>query len=148
MPSSDRAKSSKGLTRKEGFSTKRPGLKQDKFGKPMMGEVDDDELEDALEEVEQKLTEEPKSRELHIEKYKLLRKLGERGKMRASLQFSARELKDPFFGVKLAEALEEEGRYQAALEWRRWVIQFDSEDPDSIRRLAGTAVRSGDFQTA
>ncbi len=139
----------RGLTRKDGFS-KESALRRHQGDslKPRFGDVGDDDLEEQLEDVEEKLAENPKDRELHIKKYRLLRKLGERGKMRACLQLAAREMKDPFFGVKLAEALEEEGRYQAALEWRRWVIQFDSEDPDSIRRLAGTAVRAGDFQTA
>ena len=150
MPSRDKGKrggAAKGLTRKGAF-TKNAGLKRDDFDKPLFGDVGDDDLEDALEEVEGKLGEAPQDRSLHIRKYKILRSLGERGKMRAGLQLAARELKDPFFGVKLAEALEEEGRYEAALEWRRWVIQFDPDDPDSIRRLAGTAVRSGEFQTA
>lgn len=143
MPSKS---SGKGLTRKSDLS-KRTALTKD-FDKPIYGDVSDENIEDELEEVEQKLGESPADRELHIQKYKLLRKLGERGKMRACLQFAARELKDPFFGIKLAEALEEEGRYPAALEWRRWVIQFGADDPDSVRRLAGTAVRAGDFQTA
>lgn len=150
MPSRDkerRGEQAKGLTRKDGFQ-KSIGQRRDDFDKPVFGDVADDDLEDHLEAVEAKLAEAPNDRELHIQKYKLLRKLGERGKMRACLQYAARELKDPFFGVKLAEALEEEGRYQAALEWRRWVIQFDADDADSIRRLAGTAVRAGDFQTA
>ncbi len=137
----------RGLTRKDGFSRSQP-LRRDDFDKPLFGDVPDEELEEALNELEKKLAGDPLDRELHIQKYKILRKLGERGKMRASLQYAARELQDPFFGIKLAEALEEEGRYQAALEWRRWVIQFDANDPDSVRRLAGTAVRSGDFQTA
>ncbi len=68
--------------------------------------------------------------------------------MRSALQAAARECRDPFFGVKLAEALEEDGKYEKALEWRRWVTQFDPEDPDTIRRLAATAVRAGAFQTA
>ncbi len=143
----DRGGAARGLTRKDGFSKSQP-LRRDDFDKPLFGDVPDEELEDALTELEKRLTAEPLDRELHIQKFKLLRKLGERGKMRASLQFAARELQDPFFGVKLAEALEEEGRFQAALEWRRWVIQFDADDPDSVRRLAGTAVRAGDFQTA
>jgi tetratricopeptide (TPR) repeat protein len=143
MPSKS---SGRGLTRKSDFN-KRSALTKD-FDKPIFGDVSDEDIEEELEEVEQKLAESPQDRELHINKYKLLRKLGERGKMRACLQFAARELKDPFFGIKLAEALEEEGRYPAALEWRRWVIQFGSDDPDSVRRLAGTAVRAGDFQTA
>lgn len=143
MPSKS---SAKGLTRKADYA-KRTSLTKD-FDKPIFGDVSDEDIEEELDEVEQKLTESPHDRELHIRKYKLLRKLGERGKMRACLQFAARELKDPFFGIKLAEALEEEGRYPAALEWRRWVIQFGSDDPDSVRRLAGTAVRAGDFQTA
>ena len=138
---------SKGLTRKDGYSRSAP-MRRDDFDKPLFGDVADDELEATLEKIEASLLETPNDRDLHIRKYKVLRKLGERGTMRASLQFAARELKDPFFGIKLAEALEEEGRYEAALEWRRWVIQFDANDPDSVRRLAGTAVRAGDFQTA
>jgi tetratricopeptide (TPR) repeat protein len=138
-----------GLTRKDGYVPQRASTgPKDIGGKAFMGEIPDDELQEALDEIDAKLAENPHDRELHVNKYKVLRKLGERGKMRAALQLAARELKDPFFGIKLAEALEEEGRYQAALEWRRWVIQFDADDPDYVRRLAGTAVRAGDFQTA
>lgn len=151
MPSRDKEKrgeQSKGLTRKGEFNKgSTPGRRDDSL-KPVLGDVGDEHLEDQLEDVEAQLADNPRDRELHIKKYKILRKLGERGKMRACLQFAARELKDPFFGIKLAEALEEEGRYPAALEWRRWVIQFGADDPDAVRRLAGTAVRSGDFQTA
>lgn len=150
LPARGQADASKGgLTRKDGHAARQStyGVK-DSGGKHFLGEYADDELEGALEEIETRLLANPADREAHVDKYKVLRKLGERGKMRAALQLAARELKDPFFGVKLAEALEEEGRYQAALEWRRWVIQFDADDPDSVRRLAGTAVRAGDFQTA
>lgn len=150
MPQKNKAKNAeqaKGLTRKDGFN-RAAALRRDDFGKPILGDVADDELEEELERVEQRLLEEPNEREHHIQKFKILRKLGDRAKMRAGLQFAARELKDAFFGVKLAEALEEEGRYESALEWRRWVIQFDQDDPDAVRRLAGTAVRAGDFQTA
>lgn len=137
-----------GLTRKDSGQRQSSFSQKDVGGKSLFGDIADEELDAALEDVEAKLLENPTDREAHVTKYKVLRKLGERGKMRAALQLAARELKDPFFGIKLAEALEEEGRYQAALEWRRWVIQFDADDPDSVRRLAGTAVRAGDFQTA
>lgn len=139
---------SKGLIAKSHYSRATGQRRDEGDSKPLFGDVAEDELDSVLEEIEAKLVENPLDRELHVRKYKVLRKMGERGKMRASLQLAARELKDPFFGIKLAEALEEEGRYQAALEWRRWVIQFDADDPDSVRRLAGTAVRAGDFQTA
>lgn len=145
----DRPTDPRGLTRKEGHQPRQSayGVKES-TGKGLFGEVADDQLEEALKAIEQGLLAEPHKRELHVDKYKVLRKLGERGKMRAALQFAARELKDAFFGIKLAEVLEEEGRYAAALEWRRWVIQFGADDADAVRRLAGTAVRAGDFQTA
>lgn len=139
---------SRGLTRKDSKRRVAGGLKEDAFEKPIFGDVPEDELEDALADVNQSLGETPADKDLHVRKYKILKKLGDRPTMRASLQLAARECKDPFFGVKLAEALEEEGRYEKALEWRRWVTQFDSSDPDTIRRLAATAVRAGAFQTA
>lgn len=133
----------RGLLRKD--STRKKG---DDGDKPIFGDVPEDELEDALAEVEEKLKDDPGNKEHHVRKYKILRKLGDRPVMRAALQVAARECRDPFFGVKLAEALEEEGKYEKALEWRRWVTQFDSQDPDTIRRLAATAVRAGALQTA
>ena len=76
----------RGLTRKDGFS-KESALRRHQGDslKPRFGDVGDDDLEEQLEDVEEKLAENPKDRELHIKKYRLLRKLGERGKMRACL---------------------------------------------------------------
>lgn len=145
----DKPADARGLTLKSGHGRGGPSYgPKDSSGKGFLGDIADEDLQGALEQLDARLAHDPSDREAHVQKYKVLRKLGERGKMRAALQLAARELKDPFFGIKLAEALEEEGRFQAALEWRRWVIQFDADDPDSVRRLAGTAVRAGDFQTA
>jgi len=119
----------------------------DESDKPVLGDINEP-LDEALAEVEVKLAQSPADRELHVRRYKILRKMADRAAMRAALQQAARQCGDPFFGVKLAEALEEEGAYHKALEWRRWVAQFEPDDPDTIRRLAATAVRAGAIETA
>ncbi|CAN0499529.1 unnamed protein product, partial [Phaeothamnion confervicola] len=105
-------------------------------------------LEIALAELNQQLEADPENNELHRKKYKVLRKMNDRPAMRSALQAGARVTGDPYFGIKLAEALEEEGSYTKALEWRRWVAQFEPNAPDTIRRLAATAVRAGSLQIA
>ncbi|MCA9791932.1 MAG: tetratricopeptide repeat protein [Candidatus Eremiobacteraeota bacterium] len=137
----------RGLLRKD-QPTNKHAAKRDDDLKPMLGDIADEDLESALEEADATLAEDPANKDAHVRKFKVLRKMGDRPNMRAALQTAARECRDPFFGVKLAEALEEEGKYEKALEWRRWVTQFEPDDPDTIRRLAATAVRAGAFQTA
>lgn len=138
----------KGLRRKDGPQSKVPSGVKDEGLKPLFGDVAEDQLEVALAAVDQELEQSPADRELHTKKYRLLRKMKDRSAMRAALQVAARDCNDPFFGVKLAEALEEEGSYAKALEWRRWVAQFEPNDPDTIRRLAATAVRAANLTTA
>lgn len=116
--------------------------------KPIFGDIPKENLEEALAEVDSALELNPDNKELHIRKYRILRKSNDRPAMRAALQQAARVCGDSFFGVKLAEALEEEGSYTKALEWRRWVAQFTPDDPETIRRLAATAVRAGALKTA
>ncbi len=120
----------------------------DEGDKPIFGDIPKENLEEALAEVDSALELNPDNKELHIRKYRILRKSNDRPAMRAALQQAARVCGDSFFGVKLAEALEEEGSYTKALEWRRWVAQFTPEDPETIRRLAATAVRAGALKTA
>lgn len=135
------------LVRKDGPKSKLPaGVKDDH--KPLFGDVAEDKLDESLAAVNQELESRPEDRQLHEKKYRILRKMNDRPAMRAALQTAAQKVGDPFFGVKLAEALEEEGSYVKALEWRRWVAQFEPNDPDTIRRLAATAVRAGNVSTA
>lgn len=137
-----------GMARKED-KLKAPQLHGVKDGyKPQLGDVDDDKLDDALAAVNKQLETNATDHELHEKKYRILRKMNDRPAMRTALQVAARDTGKPFFGVKLAEALEEEGSYAKALEWRRWVAQFEPDDPDTIRRLAATAVRAGNLPTA
>ena len=123
------------------------GFKNDK-DKPVFGDVAEENLDGALAEVSQQLEANPACRELHERKFKVLRKMKDRPAMRSALQAAARATGDPYFGVKLADALEEEGSFSKALEWRTWVAQFEPNDPDTIRRLAATAVRAGILQVA
>jgi len=143
--------SQKGLIRKEappkGPISGKSKLAADENDKPVLGEVNEP-LDEALADVEARLGQASTDRELHVRRYKILRQMSDRAGMRAALQQAARQCGDPFFGVKLAEALEEDGAYTKALEWRRWVAQFEPDDPDTVRRLAATAVRSGALETA
>lgn len=142
-----------GLRRKDGPQTKVPTGVKDSEHKPLFGDVAEDKLEESLAQVNREIEtgnpdDKDQLKELHEKKYRILRKMNDRPAMRAALQVAARECGNPFFGVKLAEALEEEGSYGKALEWRRWVAQFEPDDPDTIRRLAATAVRAGNLPTA
>lgn len=141
----------KGFVKKDVAGQKlTPGVKEG--FKPLIGDIDDDKLDEALSSVNAELqaaSSDPQQLEkLHEKKYRILKKMNDRPAMRAALQTAARECNSPFFGVKLAEALEEEGAYSKALEWRRWVAQFEPDDPDTIRRLAATSVRANNLQIA
>jgi tetratricopeptide (TPR) repeat protein len=140
----------KGLVRKDGGSSGHKistAPKGDKL-KPLFGDVADENIEEALAEVAKLLEQEPSSKEHHIRRFKLLRKKSDRPAMRSALQAAAKATSDSYFGVKLAEALEEEGSFTKALEWRKWVAQFQPNDTDTIRRLAATSVRANALQVA
>lgn len=141
----------------KGFVKKDPGVLKPSQGlkegfKPIIGDIDDDKLDEALAAVNRELEagseDKQQLEKLHEKKYRVLKKMNDRPAMRAALQTAARECVSPFFGVKLAEALEEEGAFGKALEWRRWVAQFEPDDPDTIRRLAATSVRANNLQIA
>lgn len=135
----------KGLVRRA--TPNKGSFKQDDGDKPVLGDINEP-LDDALTEVETKLAQSPKDIELHKRRVKILRKMGNNAAMHKALQAGASECGDPFFGVKLAELLEQEGAYAKALEWRKWVTSFNQNDPDNIRRLAATAARAGELDTA
>lgn len=135
----------KGLVRKA--AQHKGPLKQEEGDKPVFGDINEP-LDEALSAVEAQLAQTPNDIELHKRRVKVLRKMNDRAGVKAALQQAVRDCGDPFFGVKLSEVLEEEGAYSKALEWRRWVAQFYPEDPDTVRRLAATAVRAGDLETA
>ena len=140
-----------GIIKKEIAAAKPPAGVKEGF-KPLLGDFEDDKLDEALESVNKELEAGSPDKEvvekLHEKKYRILKKMNDRPAMRAALQMAARECNSPFFGVKLAEALEEEGAFAKALEWRRWVAQFEPDDPDTIRRLAATAVRANNIPLA
>ena len=142
---------SKGFVKKDSATAKPPQGVKDGF-KPLIGDIDDDKLDEALAAVNKDLEAGTSDKEalekLHEKKYRILKKMNDRPAMRAALQTAARECVSPLFGVKLAEALEEEGAFGKALEWRRWVAQFEPDAPDTIRRLAATAVRANSLQLA
>lgn len=142
---------SKGFVKKDSATAKPPQGVKDGF-KPLIGDIDDDKLDEALVAVNKDLEAGTSDKEalekLHEKKYRILKKMNDRPAMRAALQTAARECVSPLFGVKLAEALEEEGAFGKALEWRRWVAQFEPDAPDTIRRLAATAVRANSLQLA
>ena len=138
----------KALIRKDDGKHAKLSMSVKEGHKPLLGDVEEDKLEEALAAVNKDLESNPAERALHEKKYRILRKMNDRPAMRTALQTAARECGQPFFGVKLAEALEEEGSHAKALEWRRWVAQFEPNDPDTIRRLAATAVRAGNLATA
>ena len=135
---------SRGLVRRDVPRSKMPEKKGEK---PLINDITEP-LDEALADVETKLTNSPTDPELHKLKIKILRKMQNRTELRQALLQAANVCNMPFFGVKLAEQLEEDGAYADALQWRQWVANFHPEDPDTVRRLAATAVRAGDLETA
>ena len=148
MPSknakADDPMASRGLVRRAAPQSKMPEKKGDK---PMIDDITEP-LDEALADVETKLADNPNDPELHKLKIKILRKMQNRPELRKALSEAANVCKTPFFAVKLAEQLEEDGAYADALEWRQWVAEIHPEDPDTVRRLAATAVRAGELEIA
>ncbi|MDO5295662.1 MAG: tetratricopeptide repeat protein [bacterium] len=135
---------SRGLVRRAAPQSKMPEKKGDK---PMIDDITEP-LDEALADVETKLADSPSDPELHKLKIKILRKMQNRPELRKALSEAANVCKTPFFAVKLAEQLEEDGAYADALEWRQWVADIHPDDPDTVRRLAATAVRAGELEIA
>lgn len=135
---------SRGLIRRNTTQSKMPEKKGEK---PLIDDITEP-LDEALADVDAKLANAPDDVELHKLKIKILRKMQDRPALRQELLHAANVCNVPFFGVKLAEQLEEDGAFAEALEWRRWVANFHPDDPDTVRRLATTAVRAGNLDIA
>jgi tetratricopeptide (TPR) repeat protein len=117
-----------------------------KLGKPVLGDFED--LEGALEEVQALLNDDPKNEDLHMQRYQVLKKIGDKDALLESLEETARFAKNPLFATKLAEQWEERFKYDKALAWRNKVVSLKPDDPYSLKRLAIAYVRMFLFDEA
>lgn len=147
MPGKDKADQGGGLVRKQQSSVKSSAKKEDKFGKPLYGDINEP-LDDALEEVNQALLQSPADPELHKRKTQILRKMEDSSALQTALEEAMDACPGVYFAVKLADVLEGKGAYAKAQTWRKWVIDQQPNDPDSVRRLAQTSARAYDLPTA
>ena len=150
MPTKEQAQAAaeagKGLVRKAA-ATKTPPVKEDRLGKPVYGDINEP-LDEALEEVNQNLLQSPKDPELHRRKIQILRKQNDNAGLQTALEEAMEACPDSFFAVKLADILEGKGAYAKAQVLRQQVVDWQPDDDDSVRRLAATAARAYDLDTA
>ena len=147
MPGKDQqgADQGKGLVRKQ--APVKGQVKTDRLGKPVFGDINEP-LDEALEEVNQNLLQNPDDPELYKRKLTILRKQNDNSAMQQTLEEAMEHCPDIFFAVKLADSLEGRGAYAKAQQLRQWVLEQQPDDPDSVRRLAATSARAFDLSTA
>ncbi|MDQ7822070.1 MAG: tetratricopeptide repeat protein [Candidatus Eremiobacteraeota bacterium] len=115
--------------------------------KRILGDIGED-LEGALQEVEEALGQDPRNDELHIKKYQILKRAGDKEALVKALEEAIAISQNHFFATKLAEHWEEHFKYEQALKWRQKVAELKPEDAYTIKRLAIAYVRSFRFAEA
>lgn len=118
-----------------------------RFEKMARGAVTGD-LAEALEEVQGALEEQPTNDDLHMRRYEVLKRVGDKTLLASALEESCEATQRSFYGVKLAALCEENEDFPAALRWRRRVVEMNPEDPDAQKKLAIAFVRSRDLEGA
>jgi tetratricopeptide (TPR) repeat protein len=117
-----------------------------KMGKPVLGDFED--LEGALEEVQVLIAEDPKNEDLHMQRYHVLKKIGDKDALLEALEETSRFAKNSLFATKLAELWEERFKYDKALACRNKVVSLKPDDPYALKRLAIAYVRMFLFDEA
>ncbi|MBM3465113.1 MAG: tetratricopeptide repeat protein [Armatimonadetes bacterium] len=118
-----------------------------KFEKSHLGEITGP-LDEALDEVLAALEEAPEDDDLHMRRYEVLRRIGDRRELQSALEESTQVTGRSFYAVKLAGLLEEDGEYSSALSWRTRIVEMTGDDPDAFKKLAVAHVRTGDLKGA
>lgn len=118
-----------------------------KFEKSTLGDITGP-LDEALDEVVAALQESPEDDDLHMRRYEVLRRIGDRRELIAALQESTEITGRSFYAVKLSGLLEEMGDYDNALRWRQCVVEMNPDDADAQKKLAAAYVRVGDLEGA
>lgn len=126
----------------EGEDEEKPVVK-----KPVKGEITED-LDVALNAANEALALDPQNEELHMQKYHILKQMGDKDLLVSALEEAAKCFENPFFPAKLAELWEERFKYEPALEWRKRVVELKGDDPYSWKRLAIAHVRTFAFEEA
>jgi tetratricopeptide (TPR) repeat protein len=124
-----------------------PGKPGKRFERVARGEITGD-LGEAYEEVMALLEEEPDNDELHMRRYEILRRDGDKRALAEALEESTEATGRSFYAVKLAALLEEAEDFASALTWRQRVAEMNPDDPDAIKKLAVAFVRAGDLEGA
>jgi len=115
--------------------------------KPVMGDIGDD-AEELITELDEKIAADPKNEDLHLQKYALLKKLGDKEMLLTALEAAAAFSANTLFATKLAELFEERFKYDSALVWRKKVVALKPDDAYGLKRLAIAYVRVFRFSDA
>jgi tetratricopeptide (TPR) repeat protein len=115
--------------------------------KPVIGDLGDD-AEEILAGLNEKIAADPKNEELHLSRYGLLKKMGDKDLLLEALEEAAHFASNPLFAGKLAELYEERFKYDKALLWRKKVVTLKPEDSHALKRLAIANVRVFKFSDA
>ncbi|MBQ7529533.1 tetratricopeptide repeat protein [bacterium] len=145
-PKAPGADQGKGLVKKQSSASKIPS-KESKLGKPLMGDINEP-FEEALEDVNNQLAQDPQNPELHKRKLQILRKQEDVLAIQTALEEAMQACPSVFFATKLADTLEGRGLYKKAQPLRQWCVDRQPDDVDSVRRLALTASRAYDLEVA
>lgn len=118
------------------------------ISKKVLGDHIGDDPEAALEEIRQKIQEDPDNEDNYVVEYQILKKLDMQEELIASLEKACSISKKPYFPIKLAEYYEEHFGYGKAIRWRKLATELNPEDIYSFKKLALDYVKSGNFGEA
>lgn len=115
--------------------------------KPVKGDIGEN-LDEALELINEEIKLDPQNEELHKQRYQVLKKIGDKQALTEALEEATGFSLDPFFATKLGELWEERFDYEKALVWRKRVVDLKGDDPYVVKRLAIAYVRTFKFDRA
>ncbi len=145
----------KGGSGDKGYLVKKAAKKKDgedespSQSKRVLGDNIGDDPEGALEDVRQKIQDNPDNEENYVLEYQILKKLEMNEDLTAGLERACLKFpSNPYFPTKLAEFHEEHFGYGRAVKWRLVVSELKSDDVYNLKRLALDYVKSGSFQEA
>ncbi|MCQ2736517.1 MAG: tetratricopeptide repeat protein [bacterium] len=130
-------------------SVKKEGDEDASPSKRVLGDNIGDDPEGALEEVRQKIAEDPANEENYKLEYQILKKLEMHEELVVSLEKACAVIpSNPYFPTKLAEFHEEHFGYEKAVKSRLAVQALKPDDSSNLKKLAVDYVKSGHFTEA
>lgn len=125
-------------------SVKKEGDEDASPSKRVLGDNIGDDPEGALEEVRQKIAEDPANEENYRLEYQILKKLEMHEELVACLEKACAVIpSNPYFPTKLAEFHEEHFGYEKAVKSRLAVQALKPDDSANLKKLAVDYVKSG-----